>query len=1590
MKKKYEWLLLAAALPFLTLASGCAEEREPINRVQANALAKSFYVGTLATPSDDPEFYTAATVIDVPYGADQGGVFPGLVGQLFRIKWEITEDYLNARLTYENIDGVDGHGAKKSGNGKVIASYSIADHFDIRHAYNPSTGEENNVIEENKSDRPWYSREYFRVDWSINHIATSQTWDPLSDDGFEVEPLAYYVSDPSHPDAPHFASEEGYFDVTNKLHLKPRMLDLGGGPAPACFYYGHVVNGGTYPWGNCENSEITVRFAYKRIAHEGEPGFSDYEPIDWDGSRMNAAGVFTRDRLGWDRSYGIVDEKWRRFAQRYNIWSASHTDRECALPATTALGCNPTRDTGDIDCDGKPDPIPGADGTAFFGPNGTDDECEDGKNWGSKCDALVGKCTIPFSKRTTRPVPWYYTLSPDDLTIFESTEFATWQWDAAMRVAVQSARYAECMRTGTASLIGTARADQFIDSSTSTLEIIRARCGELFPIDQSYDDAELDSVRDVNICMKAGGSHAECTKELSSAAVGAMPAMVLMCRNPVTATDAPGCGKVGTAARPGDIRYHQLNVWPTRHSSSPWGYGPSLSDPLTGEIISAGINVYNAVTDSAAQGFLDQIRWMNGELSAGDITSGKHVHDWVQATEYGNAQMGPLLTREDIAARIGGLAGAHPGAGETAQIDPTLLTKFAKVARDLDREVLPPGVIPEDRSVFEQRVAMAKETGVEAELMNPMWLQMAGVDPDHAEDVQLEMASPLRGMSSRQLLKAYDDSQARLADRGQCILGAPEPTGIPAVAKMMKAKFPFVVDADPVAQQERLSKMWDYLRFKMHYTVILHEMGHTIGLRHNFVSSYDKYNYKTQYWQLRTGSGTVKKICNGPTADGADCIGPRYHDPLTQDELDNSIWTWMQTTVMDYAGDLTQDMIGLGAYDMAATRMFYGDVVDVRADLTLPPDGEAPSSEEERRAASVASMVDYPGYLFGQIVNCPQGNGGCSLSANNGLIGHYSFYNEAFKLVQPERCVAVNPEPPSWWDGDKWGTWDALWDGHVVHNERCTRPPVDFVEWNQMVPDNVVVDFDDSDYFTPRRAKDAFGRPRVPYGFLTDNQADGWSPSAYRHDNGADMYEAMVFHSNLYENRHIFDNFRNGRVNFTVYGAYQRALARYHTKVQNLTQGFAYAVDFILREFAKNVGAKFADVVATNTGEGSFLYDHAVAASIGFDHFTRVMTRPHPGAHFCRGQLFCDPKGDRVLRPAEDEIGGIPQGNVVAGNIPNGNMIAGNSVAYGGRPINNDFQYAHGHWTFNYLNQAGSYYEKTFAVQSMLEASYGAINFFRFDGLDARFRHVNYGDLFPDGIRRFLGLALTEDAQVLGARITSNSLGAPKFAELPDAPEGAKFPVDPMAWLSFVPEKGPVACAPVGDVLSCVDSLGVPIANQAGPQATAWFVDPQLGYEVQKFIVFWYYVYQPASEMLDWVDLLRIYRLGSDTNPDYLPEQLVEWVDPESGLRYLAKRFGDETIFGKVYDKGLAAKMIQWANTLTGQVYELDKLEPFDPVTGAPNVKFVDGAPVVLGGSKDDNPKWQQLRRYRGLIDFTRDTASKLGFPEPALQIISP
>ncbi|MFO0616554.1 MAG: hypothetical protein U0414_28435, partial [Polyangiaceae bacterium] len=378
--------LVAASL----VSSGCAEERAPINRVQPNAIAKTFFLGaSIADPSDDPEFYMRTTVVDVSAGAGSDGLFTASDAQpTTRVRFEVTENLLLARLTYELVDHTDGKGARRVADGQVVAAYAIQSHFDIRRDYNPDTGEDTNVIVENSEDRPWNQREYMRVDWSRNLITDAYDLDALSQLGIyyavKWDPIAYYVNDPANADAPQFDVAAGYFDITNKAYAAPQVIhDEQWGDFPACWLIG------SFPTVSCNPSELTLRLSFKKVVD------TDYEPFEITGTEMDMFGYFTVDRFGYDRRYGVVDDEWRRFAARWNLYEKSHAkDVPCNTEETTKIGEDPHRDI---------------DG------NGTEDECES-VGRGSRCDAVVGECTIPYRDRAVKTIPWYVNAdSPPDL-----------------------------------------------------------------------------------------------------------------------------------------------------------------------------------------------------------------------------------------------------------------------------------------------------------------------------------------------------------------------------------------------------------------------------------------------------------------------------------------------------------------------------------------------------------------------------------------------------------------------------------------------------------------------------------------------------------------------------------------------------------------------------------------------------------------------------------------------------------------------------------------------------------------------------------------------------------------------------------------------------------------------------------------------------------------------------------------------------------------------------------------------------------------------------------------------------------------------
>ncbi|HWW86160.1 MAG TPA: hypothetical protein VNZ26_21335, partial [Vicinamibacterales bacterium] len=1274
----FRWVGLAALTWSVSLQTfGCAQSRDPINRVQAGALDKHFFVGaSLSNPLDDPEFYMGHRIVDEPYGVGQDFSLYQSVGSLARIKWEIQEDKLVARLTYERIQNSDFHGSQATNNGQIVAAFKIQSHFDIKRDYNPQTGEQLNLIVENTTDRPWYERESFRVDWSTNLVTDAYDFDILAVgaafDGVKYDPLSYYVEDPNDPDAPVFSNEEGYFDITTKLFATPQSVDTPYGTLPACFLFN------ANPAITCNPAEVKVRFSFKKVVD------TDYEPEDWDGNKMQAFGWFTSDRLGYERNYGILDQNWHRFATKFNIWKQSHVQgTQCAIDTWRDDKGNvqnyKVNAAGDFVTDHAGLPIPDPNGKPFTRSapgrdvhrdadgDGTEDECQftdsgtipsDGSlptgsviAPGSRCDEFKNRCDIPLYERSTKTTPLYYgPTAPADL--FASTSKALNSWNIAVKRAVQIGKYVEANR---------ASAEYNQDPA------LRTEAGLL---------ADQQSSKPI-------------------------PDIFVLCHNPVMQGDDPACGKQGLKVRLGDLRYSVVDVIQSPQAPSAWGIMSDFNDPVTGEKVQASINEWAYVLDTQAQNTEDLIRWINGEISNDQISNGQYMSQWLAASKLGTAQHTPkVLSKQEIESRlnsidksVGKLNGVPAG---------TPLAVAGRLAAQNLSQTLGPSLNPQ----LEAARQMLQGSEWEGRLITPNTLQMAGFNPNQpfgGDLTTLTKASPLRGLDPMLQKWSKGIINQALVAKNMCIVDdVPEPDSLVGLARQALQLFP-LPDASRAdyasAVYSRNQALHQWLREQFHLSVIAHEMGHSMGLRHNFTGSWDALNYHTEYWQLRTRNG-AEHYCGFPGAldatkphtNGADCVGPRWVDPVTDQETSGLIWKWASTTVMDYPGDPTQDTNDIGLYDKAAMRFGYANVVDVEKNMNVTVVAGQPGG----------SGIDFVGAVglldgFGGIFGYGYGN----LFAGQ-IPNHYSTYADKYGLLGD--CSQDRPD----WNGT---------DPNDPLAKQCTGSALDFVAERDMRSVPKGPNAGQLAYF----AVDKKGRVRHPYMMGSDEFADFGNIPVFRFDVGADSYEQMQFFISTYENRYIFDNFRRNRVAFQTATTVGRLQGRYWDKIQAVTKSLALGVELL-------TGPGFDP-----TRFPGLFMPMALASADGLAMFVRALTRPEPGA-------YAAPTAPGPLGPpnAWSSANGGGQGPSLI------NVSLGDGQ---GRFLHNDYDYSKGYWWIDYQTQTGSVFEKYLVPYYLTESFNQFISNQKDDYIDGRYKNLSYASIYPNQVRRiFANLMATESA----------------------------------------------------------------------------------------------------------------------------------------------------------------------------------------------------------------------------------------------------
>lgn len=124
--------------------------------------------------------------------------------------------------------------------------------------------------------------------------------------------------------------------------------------------------------------------------------------------------------------------------------------------------------------------------------------------------------------------------------------------------------------------------------------------------------------------------------------------------------------------------------------------------------------------------------------------------------------------------------------------------------------------------------------------------------------------------------------------------------------------------------------IYDVLEKMQYKGVAEHEMGHTMGLRHNFAGSTDQKNYVDNYYASDNYPAMMDGI-KQMLLDEKEAKGENYN-PATfgikayryKKAFETDINYYTYTSVMDYQREVYIHAVGLGKYDLAALKFVYG------------------------------------------------------------------------------------------------------------------------------------------------------------------------------------------------------------------------------------------------------------------------------------------------------------------------------------------------------------------------------------------------------------------------------------------------------------------------------------------------------------------------------------------------------------------------------------------------------------------------------------------------------------------------------------------
>jgi hypothetical protein len=456
-----------------------------------------------------------------------------------------------------------------------------------------------------------------------------------------------------------------------------------------------------------------------------------------------------------------------------------------------------------------------------------------------------------------------------------------------------------------------------------SLERPWANCGndKIRPIVYHVNEDFPDNL--INAQARVGAEWNRAFKEAVSAMTGRatteLPDVFVMClHNPVEEGDPAECGEVGLRPQIGDLRYNMVYYIRSAQEASPLGYGPHAPDPLTGEVISANAFIYGAAMETYAQYTLDFVKLMNGDLTVSDFFDAGQIAQHYQRVaarrQQSELRMEPEQLRE---------AAKNLGIKEKAAV---LRQRIARGEMQSDE--------------VSARLNRIRGTPLEAVFFPETMRRALAPQFEHASDVPPGMDGYLNATTLHDpvFMRWHKEREHKLSRASMCMAEFWD-DGVAGWATKLncKSNMPPDFDKSRVCDGDQLNeqKAYQFVLEEQYVGTTIHEVGHNVGLRHNFAATNDVINFFPKYWELR---GLTLRDANQKTLKPEFNLTNRVEQEGLKVALSLGLREYQYTSIMDYGAKPNSDVWGLGLWDVAAIKYGYGEMVEVfDKDADTPP-----------------------------------------------------------------------------------------------------------------------------------------------------------------------------------------------------------------------------------------------------------------------------------------------------------------------------------------------------------------------------------------------------------------------------------------------------------------------------------------------------------------------------------------------------------------------------------------------------------------------------------------------------------------------------